>query len=225
MKPTIYPYLPHLRYHPRNHTGRPTTGPPKHNTGTRYTKCGHYRDTTLPPPRPEARDEPRDNCRICMEQPADTSLNCGPRHKLCLSCAHDPRLRNCTFCRWTLKARIPAPPFDDPTYEYAYVQIYNIQLLTYTDYSTYPDPPPPPPPAYNVCTQSHRPTRQLWEAHLRRDLPHYATAPHNLHDRHNGRLPNGHVSTVLAAVVSPPNTKRPPPCQRHQRVVARTSGR
>ena len=79
-----------------------------------------------------------------MEQPADTSLNCDPRHKLCLSCAKDPRLLSCPFCRGTLEARIPAPPLDDPTYEYAYVHIYNNQLLTYTDYSTCPDPPPPP---------------------------------------------------------------------------------
>ena len=55
VKPTMYnPYRPRPRYHPCNHTGRPTTGPPKQNTRFQYTKCGQYRDTTLrsPPPPP-----------------------------------------------------------------------------------------------------------------------------------------------------------------------------
>ena len=73
----------------------------------------------------------------------------------------------------------PPLPLDDPTYEYCYVQIYNNQLLTYTDYSSSPNPPVPP--AYNVWMQVPTTTGQLWEVHLRNDLPYYAIARHKLH--------------------------------------------
>ena len=65
-----------------------------------------------------------------MEQPAETNLSCDPIHKLCLTCANDPRLLRCPLYRRTLEVRIPTPPLDDPTNEYAYILIYNNQLLT-----------------------------------------------------------------------------------------------
>ena len=98
-----------------------------------------------------------------------------PRHRLCLTCANEPRLMRCPLCRRTLEPCIPHPsPLDDPTYEYFYIQIYNNQLLTYVNHSTSPDPPTPP--AYNVWTQTPDTIGQLWEVHLRKDLPYYAVA-------------------------------------------------
>ena len=59
--------------------------------------------------------------------------------------------------------------------------IYNNQLLTYTDYTSTPNPPLPL--AQNVWRQITSTTDQLWEVHLRNDLAYYHTARHKLHGR------------------------------------------
>ena len=64
-------------------------------------------------------------------------------------------------------------------YEYFCIQIYNNQRLSNVNYSTSPNPPPPT--AYNIWMQTHNTTGQLWEVHLRRDLPYYAAARHKVH--------------------------------------------
>ena len=120
-----------------------------------------------------------EDCPICLDRPADTSLSCDPRHRLCHTYANDPRLLRCPLCRSMLNPRVPPPPLDDPTYAYFYIQIYNNRLLTYTDCSATPNPPLPL--AYNVWRQITSTTGQLWEIHLRNDLPYYHIARHRLH--------------------------------------------
>ena len=127
----------------------------------------------------DASERFQEDCPICLDRPADTSLSCDPRHRLCLTCGNDPRPLRCPLCRSMLELRVPPPPLDDPTYAYFYIQIYNNQLLTYTDYSLTPNPPIPL--AYNVWRQITSTTSQLWEVHLRSDLPYCHTARHRLH--------------------------------------------
>ena len=50
---------------------------------------------------------------------------------------------------------MPAPPLNDPTYQYTYVQIYHNQLLTYIDHNTCPDPPTPAGGLQCVHTNTH----------------------------------------------------------------------
>ena len=103
-------------------------------TQTEYRILGHktgQEPRHNPTPRtPETREQHREDCPKCMEQLADTDLSCHPRHKLCLTCANDPRLLRCPLCRRTREARIRSPPpFDDPTYEHTYIHT-NIQEPT-----------------------------------------------------------------------------------------------
>ena len=114
-----------------------------------------------------------------MGSPADTNLSCDPRHRLCRDCANDPRLLRCPLCRSTLQPRIPPPAPDDPTYVYFHIQIYNNRLLTYTDYCATVNPPLQL--AYNVWRRLTSTTGQLWEVHLKTDLPYYHIARHRLH--------------------------------------------
>ena len=120
-----------------------------------------------------------ENCPVCLDSPADTHLSCDPRHRLWQDCANDPRLLRCPLCRGTLQPKIPPPPPDDPTYAYFHIQIYNNRLLTYTDHCATPNPPVHV--AYNVWRRLPSTTSQLWEVHLRTDLPYYHIARHRLH--------------------------------------------
>ena len=120
-----------------------------------------------------------EDCSVCLDSPADTRLSCDPRHRLCQGCANDPRLLRCPLCRGTLQPKIPPPPPDEPTYAYFHIQIYNNRLLTYTDYCATPNPPSHL--AYNVWRRLTSTTGQLWEVHLRTDLPCYHIARHRLH--------------------------------------------
>ena len=120
-----------------------------------------------------------EDCPVCLDSPADTHLSCDPRHRLCQDCANDPRLQRCPLCRGTLQPKIPPPPPDDPTYAYFHIQIYNNRLLTYTDHCATPNPPVHL--AYNVWRRLPSTTGQLWEVHLRTNLPYYHIARHRLH--------------------------------------------
>ena len=126
-----------------------------------------------------AQTTPPEDCPVCLDSPADTHLSCDPRHRLCQDCANDPRLLRCPLCRGTLQPKIPPPPPDDPTYAYFHIQIYNNRLLTYTDHCATPNPPVHV--AYNVWRRLPSTTGQLWEVHLRTDLPYYHIARHRLH--------------------------------------------
>ena len=79
--------------------------------------------TTSKTGKTDTREQPREDCPICMDHPADTSLSCDPRHRLCRACATDPRLLRCPLCRRMLEPSILPPPLDDPTYEYFYIKI------------------------------------------------------------------------------------------------------
>ena len=127
----------------------------------------------------DASEQVQEDCPLCLDRRADTSLSCDPKHRLCRTCANDPRLLRCPLCRSMLEPKVPPPPLDDPTYAYFYIQIYNNRLLTYTDYTATPNPPLPL--AYNVWRQLTSTTGQLWEIHLRNDLPYYHIARHRSH--------------------------------------------
>ena len=38
---------------------------------------------------------PHQDCPVCMDQVATTSLPCDPKHRLWLSCGRDPRVKSC----------------------------------------------------------------------------------------------------------------------------------
>ena len=78
-----------------------------------------------------------------------------------------------------LEPRVPPPRLDNPTYAYFHIQIDNNRLLTHTDYTATPNPSLPL--AYNVWRQITSTTGQLWEVHLRNDLPYYHITRHSLH--------------------------------------------
>ena len=74
---------------------------------------------------------------------------------------------------------MPPPPLDDPTCVYFHIQIYNNRLLTYTDYNATINPPSQL--SYNIWRRLPNTTGQLWEIHLRNDLPFYHIARRRLY--------------------------------------------
>ena len=108
------------------------------------------------------------------EDTTDKGIGDSPRRKI----RRTQRLRNRPYPRPTSWVHDPTPP-DDPTYAYFHIQIYNNRLLTYTDHCATPNPPVHV--AYNVWRRLPSTTGQLWEVHLRTDLPYYHIARHRLH--------------------------------------------
>ena len=149
-------------------------------SGTINDPGQHFHNTATKTENVDASEWFQEGCPMCLDRPPDTCLSCDPRHRLCQTCANDPRLLRCPLCRSMLELRVPPPPsLDDQTYAYFYIQIYNNQLLTYADYSLTPNPPILL--AYNVWRQITSTTGQLWEVHLRNTLPYYHTARQRLH--------------------------------------------